>query len=170
MDKNQAIIDFLITCPTIRDNPLFFNFLNAKDKAKQLVTVATDSSMNKSYIDGSVLRRYQFSIIDFCSVVYQAVPKVVTPPGTTTTTPVISYVSENVQDMYTVQGIIDWVNEQADARNFPNFGENCIVDEMRTTTDTPNLNGVDTSSTPALAKYSISIQVDYLDTSKAIWK
>lgn len=158
MDKYQAIIDFLIQCPAIADKPLFFNFLNAKDDSKQIITQSNDTSLNKSYIDGSVMKRFTFSLIDFRSVTYQPIPKV---EGKT---------SENVDEIIDIQGIMDWVNEQADLRNYPNFGEDCIIDSMKTTAENPNLNGVDTQITPALAKYSMSIQIDYIDTSKAIWK
>lgn len=156
VDKNQAVIDFLINCPQIQANPLFFNFLNAKDGNKQLISSGNDKNMNRTFIDGSVSKRYTFTIIDYRSVAYQAVVKQA------------GYVNENVEEAFDVQGIMDWVNEQADLRNFPDFGEDCIIDEMRTLTENPNLNGVDTSLTPALAKYSMSIQIDYLDISKAI--
>ena len=69
-----------------------------------------------------------------------------------------------------MQEILDWINEQADNYNFPNFGSDCIIESMKTVTDTPNLNGVDTSISPAIAKYSIAIQIEYLDVSKQIWK
>ena len=156
-DKNQAVINFLLDCPQIMYNPLFFNAINAKDNDKQIVTQSNDIALNKNFVDGSVMRRFTFSIIDFRSVVYQPVPKVE------------GYVSENVQEMLDVQGIMDWVNTQADAQNYPDFGTDCSIDSMKTTSDNPNLNGVDTSVTPALAKYSMSIQIDYLDTSKAVW-
>lgn len=156
VDKNQAVIDFLITCPQIQDNPLFFNFLNAKDGNKQLISSGNDKTMNKPYIDGSVAKRYTFTIIDYRSIAYQAVVKQA------------GYVNENVEEAWDVQGIMDWINEQNDLRNFPDFGAECIIDEIRTLTENPNLNGVDTSLTPALAKYSMSIQIDYLDISKAI--
>lgn len=157
VDKNQAVIDFLITCPQIQANPLYFNFLNAKDGNKQLIITANDKSISKTYIDGSVSKRYTFTLIDFRSIAYQAVVK---QQG---------YVNENVEEFLDVQGIMDWIEEQNDLRNFPNFGDKCIIDEMHTTTENPNLNGVDTSVTPALAKYSMSIQIDYLDKSKVIW-
>ena len=158
VDKNQAVIDFLIACPQIRDNPLFFNAINAKDNDKQIITQSNDTMLNEKYIDGSVLRKFTFTIIDFRSVIYQPLPKVE------------GYISENVEEMFDVQGIIDWVNEQSDLENYPNFGTDCIIDSMITTSDNPMLNGIDTQVTPALAKYSMSIQIDYLDTSKAIWK
>ena len=157
VDKNQAIIDFLLDCPTIAYNPLFFNFLQAQDENKQIITQSNDKMLNKRYIDGSVMKRFTFSIIDFRSVAYQPLPKV---PG---------YTSENVEELVDVQGIMDWVNEQAEAENYPDFGEYCFIDSMTTTAENPNLDGVDTSVTPALAKYSMSIQIDYVDKSKMLW-
>ena len=158
VDKNQAIINFLIQCPQIANNKLFFNFINGKDNDKQIITISNDKRTQKPYIDGSVLKRFSFAIIDFRSVTYQAVVK---DP---------SYPNENVEEMLDVQGILDWIQEQADNANYPNFGENCVIDSMQTSTDTPNLNGVDTNITPAIAKYSISIFIDYLDISKQLWK
>ena len=158
VDKNQAVIDYLITCPSIQNTPLYFNFINAQNDNKQIIILANDKALNKSYIDGSVLKRFTFTIIDFKSVTFIPIPK---QEGMS---------NENVEDMSTVQAIIDWISEQADLRNYPNFGSDCLVEDIRTTTENPNLNGVDNSLVPALAKYSISIQVDYLDTSKMIWK
>lgn len=157
IDKNQAVIDFLLQCPAILNNPLYFNFLNAQDESKQMITQANDITLNKKYIDGSILKRYTFTLIDFRSVAFQPIPKIE------------GYTSENVEEMLDVQGIIDWVNEQSDSENYPDFGEDCYIDNMKTTSDNPNLNGVDTSVTPALAKYSMSIQIDYIDNAKKIW-
>lgn len=158
VDKNQAVIDFLVTCPQIANNKLFFNFINGKDNDKQIITLSNDRRTNTMYVDGSIKKRFSFTIIDFRSVTYQAVVKTT------------GYPNENVEEMLDVQGILDWVNEQADARNFPDFGEDCLIDDMTTSTDTPNLNGVDTSINPAIAKYSISIFIDYIDTSKQLWR
>ena len=157
VDKNQAIIDFLLTCPQILANPLFFNFLKAKDNDKQIVTQSNEKSLNNSYVDGSVMKRYTYSIIDYRSVVYEPLPKIA------------GYTSENVEELLDVQGILDWVDEQNEDRNYPDFGAGCDIDSMRGTSENPNLNGVDTNVTPALAKYSITIQIDYLDTTKAVW-
>lgn len=157
VDKNQAVIDFLIQCPQIKSNPLFFNFIEAKDNNKQIITIANDKSLNKPYNDGSVLKQYTFTLVDYKSVAYQAIVKLP------------DYTNENVEDFMNVQSIIDWVTEQADNRNYPNFGDDCIIDEMSAVTDNPNLNGIDTSSKPALAKYSVSIQIKYIDTSKCLW-
>ncbi|MBO6252311.1 MAG: hypothetical protein J6O49_01475 [Bacteroidaceae bacterium] len=155
VDKNQAVIDFLLTCPAIRDSYLYFNFTQAEDNNKQIITLANEKALHKHFIDGSVEKQYTFTIIDF---------KAVTPK------PVVEgRVDENVDDMVQVQDIIDWVTEQSDNRNYPDFGEDNEVEDIRALTDNPNLNGIDSTMSPALAKYSISIQIDYLDTSKVIW-
>lgn len=157
IDKNQAVISFLLACPQIADNRLFFNFINGQSDDKQIITVANDTAVQRPFIDGSVSKRYTFTIVDFRSATYQPIVKE------------SGYPNENVEEMLDVQGIIDWIEEQAEARNYPNFGTDCTIDSMRTTTDTPNLNGVDRNVTPALAKYSMSIQIDYIDNSKKLW-
>ena len=165
--KEQAILNFLVHCPQIRDNPLFFNFINAKPDNKQFITSGNESRVSKPFINGSVLKRYTFTLIDFRSATYQPVPKFIVT--TTSTEPVPPMVSnENVEELVDVQGIIDWITEKADARQFPNLGEHYVVDSMKVLTDNPILNGVDTQVKPALAKYSFSIQIDYIDYSKAI--
>lgn len=156
-DKNQAIIDFLNTCPQVQADPLYFNFSEAKDDNKQIVTTANDRAIQKPYVDGAVLKQFTFTIIDYKSIAYRAVAK---QPG---------YVDENVEEMAEVQSIIDWVNEQADAKNYPDFGSECEIEDMYVLTDNPRLNGTDTSVNPALAKYSMSIQIQYIDNSKVIW-
>lgn len=155
-DKNQAVIDFLMTCPYVQAHPMFFNFINAKDDNKQFLTTTNDKAVNRPFIDGSVLKRYTFTIVDYKSIAYNAL---VTIAG---------YPDENVEDMFQVQSLIDWITEQADAHNYPDFGENCIIDDMKALSENPSLNGIDTSVKPTLAKYSVSIQIDYLDTSKKI--
>jgi hypothetical protein len=163
MDKNKAVVDYLLTCPYIKNNPLFYNFGEAKSDNKQVVTIANDVSVDEPYIDGSVKRRYTFTLIDYQSVTYNAVV-------TRTINNESTSVSENLDNTFKVQQVADWVTEQSEARNYPNFGSNCVIDDMLVVTDQPNMNGVDRAVTPALAKYSISIRIDYIDYSKAIWK
>jgi len=157
MDKNQAVIDYLFQCPLIANNPLFFNFSEAEDNNKQLLTTGNDKATHKPFIDGSVEKRYTFTIIDYRSVIYQSL---VNQSG---------FSNENVEEMFDVQSLIDWISEQDDNMNYPDFGEDCVVESITALTDNPNLNGVDTTTTPKLAKYSVSIQINYLDNSKVIF-
>lgn len=157
VDKNQAVIDFLLTCPYVAANPLFFNFIHEKDNNKQFITTGNDRAINRPYIDGTVLKQYTFTIIDFKSVAFNAIVNVT--GGT----------DENVSNMAEVQGLLDWINEQADAHTYPNFGTDCEIEDMIVLTENPNLNGIDSGTNPVLAKYSASIQITYLDKSKAMW-
>lgn len=158
VDKNQAVIDYIITCPTILNSPLYFNFINAKDNTNQFFTNVTDVYTNTSYVDGSVEKIYTFTIITFRSAADIAVVKL---PG---------YENENLSDMSDIQNLIDWIREQNELRNFPNFGSDCEIDSISTTTEAPKFEGIDEQVTPALAVYSTSIQIRYLDTSKQIWR
>lgn len=160
VDKNQAVINFLNTCPYISGCAVFFNFANAKDTNKQIVSLASDKIMETPYIDGSVMKRYEFTVIDYKSASYNALVSFgELDPGT----------NENVEDMLDVQSIIDWITEQADLRNYPNFGNNCEIDKMSVLSDNPNIAGVDTSMSIPLAKYSFTIRIEYIDNTKRIY-
>ena len=94
IDKNQAVIKYLACCPQIKDNPLYFNFINAEDNSGQIVTNSNDSSLNRRYVDGSVLRRFTFTVIVFKSI---APSELVRLP---------EFSNENISDILDIQGII----------------------------------------------------------------
>ena len=164
VDKNQAVIEFLALYPNIQDIPLFFNFINAKDNNIQFLTEATDVSLNKTYIDGSVLRRYEFTLLITKSITDLAMVK----PDLTNEDAWLS--NENIEDIADIQALMDWVNEQDDVRNYPNFGQDCVVEKIHTLTNTPTLEGVQTDVTPALAMYTMTIGIDYIDYTKTLWQ
>lgn len=158
VDKNQAIINYLIQCPQILDSPLYFNLIEAADDNIQIVTTSEDKTMTRPYIDGSVAKRYTFNLIIFKSISDLEVTKA----GYS------SYPNENVDDLAQAQALIDWIDEQNDNRNFPDFGETCFIDDIQTTTDTPQFDGINDELSPQLAMYSIAIVVNYIDKSKMI--
>lgn len=158
IDKNQAVIDYIIQCPTIQNSPLYFNFINAQDGTNQIVTQSTERYASKYYIDGSVMKIYSFTIVLYKSTADIAVVKME------------GYPNENVADMSDIQALIDWIKEQKELHNYPDFGENCIIDDIYTTTDNPNFNGIDEQVSPPLAIYSITIEIQYLDVSKKLWR
>ena len=172
VDKNQAVIDFISTCPKIANNPLFFNFINAKDENKQIITVSNDTIIDKPYIDGSVMKRYTFTLVDFKSISYNPIVKLQqgTSTSTSTSTSTPSYANENVEEILDTQDIIDWIREQADLNNFPNFGDDCYVDEMVVANNSPTLKGIDTTTSPPLAQYGVTIYINYIDNSKKLWR
>lgn len=159
MDKNQKVIEYLLQCPEIQNNPLFFNFADIKNDNKQLVTIANDKALDSPYIDGSVRKRFAFTIMDYKSVAYTSIVKV---EGD-------EYKNENVLDMMDTQSIIDWTTEQNRNKNFPDFGSDCEIESIQAVTDNPNLMGTDTNSATALAKYGITMEIYYLDKSEVMW-
>lgn len=150
MDKNSAVIKFLLQCPDIAASPIYFNFINAKDGDKQLVTVSEDVNVQRPYVDGSVQKRFQMTVIDYRSI--SDIPIVKLP----------TYPNENVDDFKDVQTLLDWIKEQNKAGNYPDFGNSCVIDEMYTTTDNPILDQIDTTVTPPLARYRFTITINYL--------
>lgn len=158
VDKNKAIINYLIQCPQILNSPLYFNLIEAEDNNIQIVTTSEDKATTRPFIDGSVAKRYTFNLIIFKSISDLEVTK----SGTS------YYPNENVDDLAQAQALIDWIDEQNDSRNFPDFGATCLIDDIQTTTDTPQFDGINDELSPQLAMYSIAIVVNYIDKSKMI--
>ena len=153
MDKNEKVIEFLLNCPIIQENPLFFNFADEEDGNNHFITESDKTK--KSYVDGSYLKTYTFTIACYKSVSYNAV---------------IGAVDENMENMAMVQDILDWINEKADNRVYPDFGSDYVIENMTTLTSDPDVDGIDTSVNPPLARYSVGVQIEYLDNTKKIWK
>jgi len=153
IDKNKAIVNFLLTCPTFQTYQLYFNYAEESDNAHQMITMA--DTVKKVYIDGSKDKTYTFTLVSFKSIEH---------------IPLISTETDgNISDMAAVQEIMDWINEQGAEHNYPDFGDGYIINDMKCLTDDPNLFGVDTSVNPPLAKYSFVIRIEYLDTTEVLW-
>lgn len=157
-DKQTAIINYILQCPQIRDTPLYFNFINAKDNTSQIVTTANDKFLDKPYITGSVAKQYSFKIMIFKSITDDAIVKLE------------GFAHENVEELAYIQALIDWISEQNELKNFPNFGEECDVDSVETSAETPKLEAVNMEVSPPLAMYSVTIKIHYVDNSKNIWR
>lgn len=158
IDKNQAVINYIIQCPTIQNSPLYFNFINAEDDTNQIVTQTQERYASKRFVDGSVMKVYSFTIILYKSTADIAVVKLE------------GYPNENISDMSDIQALIDWIREQDKVHDYPDFGEDCIIDEISTTTENPSFDGIDDQVSPPLAIYSVTIEIQYLDVSEKLWR
>lgn len=156
MDKNKAILDFITTYEGIETSPIFINFINAKDNDIQFLTDSNDIALNQRFIDGSIMKRYTFSLVFTTSITSMAIAKDL-------------MVNENIDDIADIQKFIDWINEQGNIQNYPDFGEDCVIEEMHTTSENPSLDGLNTEASPVIALYSVEIRIDYIDYSKVIW-
>ena len=156
-DKNRAVLDYLIQCPAIFNSPLYFNFIKAEDDSNQFITESNDIYTNTRYVDGSVMKQYTFTIVTYKSISDIPVAKFA------------GYPNENLLELFDAQAFIDWIAEQEELHNYPNFGSTCVIDSIRATSENPKFEGIDEESTPNLAIYSVSIEIRYLDNSKKIW-
>lgn len=157
-DKNQAVINYILQCSQIQNTPLYFNFINAKDNTAQILTSSNDRYTEKPDITGAVEKQYTFTIMVFKSITDDAIVKLE------------GFAHENVEELSYIQELIDWIAEQDDLKNYPDFGENCEVDGIRTTEETPKLEAINAQVSPALAMYSVTIQITYVDNSKKLWR
>ena len=157
VDKNKAVLSFLANYPEIQSNPVFINFINAKNDTFQFLTSSNDKRLNKPFVDGSVLKRYTMNLVISKSITDMAIAKDI-------------LTNENLDDLADIQAMMDWVNEQGENHNYPDFGETCVIEEMHTTAENPSVDGINTAITPALCLYSMEIGIDYIDYSKVIWK
>lgn len=156
VDKNKTTLDFLATYEGIETSPIFVNFINAKDNDVQFVTSSNDVSLNRHFVDGSVMKQYTFSIVITKTITSMAIAK-------------DEVIGENIDDLADIQAFMDWVNEQGENHIYPDFGEQCVIEEMHTTAENPSIDGINTEVSPALALYSMEIRIDYIDYSKVLW-
>jgi len=156
VDKNKAVLTFLATYPDIQTNPIFVNFINAKNDTIQFLTNDNDKRLNKPFVDGSVLKRYTLTLVISKSITNMAIAK-----------DILS--NENLEDIASIQAMMDWLNEQGDNAIYPDFGIDCVIEDMHTTSENPSVDGINTAITPALCLYSMEIRIDYIDYTKVIW-
>ena len=119
--------------------------------------MSNDKAVDTPYIDGTVLKRYTFTIQDYRSIAFNPI------------NPYNVGNNENVEDILDFQGVIDWITEQAAAGNYPDFGNKCEIESMTALSDNPNMNGVQTAGGLVLAKYSVNIRIEYLDKTERIF-
>lgn len=158
VDKHQAMLEYLNTCPYVKDNPLFFNFGEVKENNTQFITTSNSETYGSTYIDGSMQKYYVFTLLTFKTISYNAVVRTGDKKD------------ENLLEMTEFQEVIDWITEQRELLNYPDFGTDCLVDDIKCLSANPVVADVDSSIEPAIATYTITIQVDYIDNTKKIWK
>ena len=168
VDLNKSILDYIYGCPVVADNPMYFCVAEEQDNNNQLIMSSEFPEDNIEYIDGTVERTYRAEILMYKSVAYN--PIVTEEVGTSgRVIPSDVYLNENLEDMEEGQILIDWIEQQNENRHFPNFGEQCIIDSVKTTSKRPILYGINPEVEPPLAQYSVGLEIKYLDISKQSW-
>lgn len=122
---------------------LGFNFSPESDDSFSLVTQYSDKVLKK-YVSGDEQKAYGFAIII-----------------------VKAYSSDqddlNLEAMNFAQSFMDWIDEQNRKKEFPDFGEDCVIERMENLQNMPNLSGVNYDA--GLARYMIQTRIVYRTTS-----
>ena len=158
MDKNKATIDFLLTCEAIHNSPLYFNLTHQEAGSKLFVTQTDDKNIEEPYINGAVKKRYSLTVISFCSMSAMPIAKVEGKPD------------KNMEDYAEVEALMKWIRAEKKADTYPDFGEDCLIEDMYTTAENPKIDYIDATVTPPVAKYSFTLRVEYIDNSEVLWK
>ena len=117
-----------------------FNFAHDSENSVGFVTEFSDK-VRKKYVRGAE-KEYVFSVI------------------------LTQYYSDstdsiNLESMNFAQHILDYIEEQDQKRNYPDFGFNCQVKKIESTQNTPGLLSVDWEN--KMAQYSVPCRVIYFE-------
>ncbi len=61
---------------------------------------------------------------------------------------------------------MDWLDEQNEKKNYPDFGKSCEVEKIEVLQNMPNFAGINPET--GLARYMVQGRILYLDKSKSI--
>ena len=137
MSKHEAMVEYLKQYPGLQSF-LYFNTITDKAGNVSVQTVYSDE-WEEQDITGHGTKRYDFAII-FMAPQDQ---------GTSYT---------NIAKMDDVQNFMDWISEQNELKNLPNF-EGCEVYSIENLQNMPNLSTVSASA----AKYMFQCRVRYYE-------
>ena len=138
MNKHDAVFAYMQLCPQVND--LFFNFSTSENGDTVIATTSNEFEV-QSFIDGSSLKWYDFSIIQY--------RELTTEPND----------EENVSIMLDVESVMAWLLQQDANENYPDFGEKCEVQNISVLQDTPTVAGQDQRG----AKYMFSVRIEFFE-------
>ena len=135
-NKHEAVWEWLATCPYIGD--MFFAASRGEDGNTMLVP--SDQEVT-TYIDGSSLHNYNVALTRFLA--FSADPND----------------NANIQDAVDLEAVAEWVEQQVDGGNLPDFPDGETVQDIRVL---PNESGYLVAQDMTLAKWMIQFQIEYL--------
>lgn len=141
MNKHEAVWDWLLTCPEIKD--MYFNFSQSNNGDTVLVpqTAYNDSwDDGMPYIDDTGFKNYTLTIIQFEA--YSTIPNS----------------TENISILLDIEKVAKWIDCQDKLKNFPLFPTDCTIQSI---TVLPFANGGIAGQDDNGVKYMFSIQINY---------
>lgn len=154
MDFISPFIKWLLQSDYVKNNKLFLNAVEASDNNLQIVTQQIAENQISKYVDGSKSYPITFSINNYKSVSYNQLLKSMIPGN------------ENVTDILDASKIIDFVKEMDSKGNYPSFADNITVEKVYCSYNTPSTPAIDSSMSPALAKFTIPIVCEVFEDAE----
>lgn len=143
MNIYSKISDWIKTYPDFSDYGfLYFNVLNFEDNNLALSNISSTETILKKYLDGSKLVEVT---IPFTVSMVKSYDKGTSGLNLT-----------NIEDM---QALIDWINTQIEADNYPDFDDGIDIEEFGLLQATPSEPLVNTDD--SLVRYQFSGQIIY---------
>lgn len=136
-NRNEALQGWLAQSPYITD--LYFNFAPAEAGVTGVTPVSGERVLRR-YLGGYSLVEYDFGVVQY-KPVNTDVPNN----------------SDNADEMYNVELLMAWIEDQNRLKNFPAF-EGCEVQKVEVLNNMPVVAGQDDE----VAKYMVQCRVTYL--------
>ena len=140
-NKHKAVWNWLYQNEDVKR--LYFNFSDVQTGNTTIAT-STGNADLKKYLDGTALKAYDFSLIQY---------------QTLNTVDVNS--DENADTMFDTERLMAWIEEQERIKNYPVF-PGCFVTKVENLQNMPSVAGMD----DARAKYLFSCRITYLEKAK----
>lgn len=136
VNKHKVMRDWV--SQFLEDNYLYFESADAYPNVRVLVPNYGDY-INRTDILGNKYRSYSFVFIGYETL----------DPGTS---------DVNVDNLAAFDAFNDWLEEQKENKNFPDFGEKCSEYDIIIL---QNMANIGTISEDGLAKYMLGVRIDY---------
>lgn len=137
----ERISEWLVECP-IFDGYLYFNVIPFEN-GNSSVNSNSSSTIVTKFLDGSKEIQLYFNI---------NIVKEYDDGGTS---------DLNLEAINYFDKIIDWIEDKNNSQDFPNLGENCIVNEIKPLYTTPEV--YLTPDNPGIARYEGRFSINYLE-------
>lgn len=134
---HAALWDWFAGCASI--TRLFFNFSGTDDGDTVIAT--SGDMLLEDYISGMQRRRYAFDLIRYLPATFTE-----NDPG-------------NVDMMEDIDSIVQWVRQQNDAGNLPQFPDGCVAESIEVLDDRT---GYVAATDQNMAKYMIPFAIEYM--------
>lgn len=145
MNFTTPFIEWLLQSNYIKNNKLFLNAVQAQENNVQIVTQQIADNQVTEYVDGSKEYPITFFINNYKMIDYDQMIKTDIP------------MNGNIEILLDVQKIIEFVKNMEKQGNYPKFSDNIRVEKVYCQYNTPSTPAIDSSYSPALAKFTIPI-------------